>query len=183
MGLTDRLRIERRVGETPVTYMAFDLLRLDGVPLTGVPYAERRAALLRADSLIGEAFSARAPEVSWVFPPALRKAARRAPGLVADPDQMGQAVLRSPKLKEVPDPLRADLRNLVALAGGRMALVPAALGLGPAAGGRGVRADLSLALADARSGRVLWRTLASGSGATPDRALAAALAAVLPVTP
>ena len=28
------------------------------------------------------------------------------PGIVGDPDQMGQAMLRSPKLKDVPDPLR-----------------------------------------------------------------------------
>ena len=60
-----------------------------------------------ADSVIGEAFPSRAPEVHWVLPPELRKVARRAPGMVGDPDQMGQAMLRSPKLKDMPDPLRA----------------------------------------------------------------------------
>ena len=64
-------------------------------------------ALHRADSLIGDAFVGRAPEVKWVLPPELRKMARRAPGIVDDPDQMGQAVLRSPKLHEIPDPLRS----------------------------------------------------------------------------
>jgi len=40
--------------------------------------------------------------------------------------------------------------------------------------------DLSLVLTDSRSGKVLWRTLAYGQGASPDQALKAAMAAVLP---
>ena len=83
------------------------------------PYRDRRAALLWADSLIGDAFTGRAPEVRWVLPAELRKVARRSPGIVGDPDQMGQATLRSPKLREVPDPLRSSLRNLMAVVGGR----------------------------------------------------------------
>jgi hypothetical protein len=45
-----------------------------------------------------------------------------------------------------------------------------------------VRAELSLVAADTRSGKVLWRSLALGSGPTPDAALTAALNAVLPLT-
>jgi hypothetical protein len=142
-------------------------------------YRDRRTALLRADSLVGEGFQARSPEVNWVFPPQLRKIARRAAGVVDDPDQMGQAILRSPKMMKVPDPLRSSIRGLVALAGGRLALVPASLGFGPESNGQ-IRADLSLVLTDSRSGKVLWRTLAYGRGASPDQALNAAMAAVLP---
>jgi hypothetical protein len=144
-------------------------------------YQDRRATLLWADSLIGDAFTGRAPEVRWVLPPALRKIARRSPGIVSDPDQMGQAVLRVPTLRSVPDPLRASLRNLMALVGGRVAMVPAALGFVRDTSGR-VRAELSLVAADTRSGRVLWRSLAVGNGTDPDRALQAALVGVLPVT-
>ncbi len=43
-------------------------------------YQDRRATLLWADSVIGDAFVGRAPEVNWVLPPKLRKVARRAPG-------------------------------------------------------------------------------------------------------
>lgn len=168
----------QQVAVLPLTLVATDPA-LQSDPLFA-GYADRRSALLRADSVIGEAASGRAPEVKWVLPPTLRKLARRAPGLVTDPDEMGQAVLRSTRIKDLPDPLRAELRNLVALTDGRLALVPAALGFGPLPGRR-VRADLSLALADARSGKVLWRTVAAGSGATPDRALAAALSAVFPL--
>jgi hypothetical protein len=144
-------------------------------------YQDRRATLLWADSLIGDAFTGRAPEVRWVLPPALRKIARRSPGIVSDPDQMGQAILRVPTLRSVPDPLRASLRNLMALVGGRVAMVPAALGFVRDTSGR-VRAELSLVAADTRSGRVLWRSVAVGNGADPDHALQAALVGVLPVT-
>jgi hypothetical protein len=119
-------------------------------------YQDRRATLLWADSLIGDAFTGRAPEVRWVLPPALRKIARRSPGIVSDPDQM-------------------------ALVGGRIAMGPAALGFVRDTSGR-VRAELSLVAADTRSGRVVWRSVAVGNGTDPDRALQAALSGVLPVT-
>ncbi len=142
-------------------------------------YKDRRTALLRADSLVGEGFQGRSPEVNWVLPPQLRKIARRAAGVVDDPDQMGQAILRAPNLTSVPDPLRSSIRSLVALTGGRLVLVPASLGFSPDPKGE-IRADLSLVLADSRSGKVLWRTVAYGWGASLDQALNAAMAAVLP---
>jgi bifunctional non-homologous end joining protein LigD len=45
MGLTDRIRIQRRAAETPVTYVGFDLLWLDGRRLTTEPYEARRELL------------------------------------------------------------------------------------------------------------------------------------------
>jgi hypothetical protein len=143
-------------------------------------YTDRRAALVRADSLVSEGIVSRAPEVNWVPPRELRKMARRSAGYLVDPDQMGQAVLRGPKILVVPDPLRSSLRSLMAVAGGRLVLVPAAIGFGPEPDGQ-IRADLSLVLADARTGKVVWRSLAYGRGKSPDEALNAALAAVLPL--
>ena len=142
-------------------------------------YRDRRATLTWADSVIGEAFVSRSPEVRWVLPPALRKMARRSPGIVGDPDQMGQAMLRAPKLKDVPEPLRASLRNLMAVVGGRVAMVPAALTFSPDSGR--VRASLSLVAADTRAGKILWRSTALGTGATPAAALTAALYGILPL--
>src|SRR5207237_2900965 len=111
---------------------------------------ERRAALARGASVIGPLLTARAPEVTWLLPDELRRAARRAPGIAPDPDQMGTAILlRGGGRQEiVPDPLRHELRTLAALVGaggGRVGLVPAGLvseragGPGPGApcGGRG----------------------------------------------
>ena len=143
-------------------------------------YADRRVALARADSLVSEGIVSRAPEVNWVPPRDLRKIARRSAGYLVDPDQMGQAVLRGPKILVVPDPLRSSLRSLMAVAGGRLALVPAAIGFGPEPDGQ-IRADLSLVLADARTGKVVWRSVAYGRGKSPDQALNAAVAAVLPL--
>jgi hypothetical protein len=143
-------------------------------------YRDRRTALSWADSVIGDAFAGRAPEVRWVLPPELRKIARRSPGIVGDPDQMGQAVLRSTKITDIPDPLRSSLRNLNAVAGGRVAMVPAALSFSREPDGR-LRADLALVGADTRSGKVIWRSTPAGQGATPQQALDAALAMVLPV--
>jgi len=168
----------QQVALLPLTLVAADPdLQSDSVYSR---YQDRRTTLSWADSLIGEAFTGRAPEVQWVLPPTLRKLARRSPGIVGDPDQMGQAALRAPKMRNLPDPLRSSLRNLMALVGGRVAMVPAALAFGRSADGR-LQADLTLVAADTRSGKVLWRSVAVGSGENPDRALQAALVAVLPL--
>ena len=143
-------------------------------------YRDRRAGVARTDSLVSEAIMSRAAEVNWVSPGELRKMARRSAGYLTDPDQMGQAVLRGPKVTVIPDPLRSSLRSLMAVAGGRLALVPASLGFGPEPDGQ-VRADLTLVLADSRSGKLMWRSVALGRGKTPDEALNAAIAAVLPL--
>ncbi len=170
--------VGQNVAVMPITLVAADpALQSDTVY---APYRDRRTTLLWADSLIGEAFVGRAPEVRWVLPPELRKVARRSPGIVGDPDQMGQAMLRSPKLRDIPDPLRSSLRNLMAVVGGRAVMVPASLGFGRQADGR-IRADLMLVVADTRSGKVLWRSPAVGSGDDPQTALDAALTAVLPL--
>jgi hypothetical protein len=89
-------------------------------------------------------------------------------------------MLRAPKLREVPDPLRASLRNLMAVVGGRVAMVPAALTFSPDSTGQ-VRAELSLVAADTRSGKVVWRSQARATGATPAAALTAALYGILPL--
>jgi len=130
-----------------------------------------------ADSLLGDALAERAAEVDWILPPALRSAARRAAGMIPSPDQMGQAVMRAPNLKDVPDPLRSYLRQLLGLAGGaRYALIPAAMSMAPVGtSGDSLQVSLSAVLADGRLGRVVWRTLAVGNGENADEAYRAAL--------
>ncbi len=142
-------------------------------------YRDRRTALQRTDSLIAETLLGKGPEVKWVLPAELRRMARRAPGMLTDPDMMGQAMMRAPKLTLIPDPLRSSLRNLVAIAGGRMIFIPAALGFSRDPAGS-IHATLSLVMGDARTGKLLWRSLAEGTGATPDAALNAALTTIFP---
>jgi bifunctional non-homologous end joining protein LigD len=50
----------RLAEQTPVTYLAFDVLQLDGRPLTGLPYAERRKLLEGLITTTG----------GWLSPPA-----------------------------------------------------------------------------------------------------------------
>lgn len=162
---------------TPLTMV----LAEPGFP-AGVLPADRASLLAWADSLIGQSLTERAPEVRWVLPPELRRVARRSPGVVADPDQMGQAVLRQASLRTVPDPLRSFLRNLMAVAGGgRHAFIPAAAIFTAEPGSTEVRVRLAAVLADGRSGAILWRTEATAAGPTPAAAFAAALAIILPV--
>jgi len=141
----------------------------------------RRDALDRADSLIAALLTERAPEVVWVLPEALRRAASRAPGMLANPDQMGTALLRSP-LERVPDPLRSQLRTLTGMAGGRHALLPASLVFLSDSSGMG-RAELTLAIVDVRTAQVQWRTVASGVGDDPWVATWAALRSLVPGLP
>ncbi len=146
----------------------------------------RTAALAAADSVIGTLIRARSPEVNWVLPDELRREARRSPTFAANPDQMGTSLLRAEKLEMVPDPLRAELRTLVALANARYALVPAALVYRRAAGSPNPRmatAELAIVLVDARLGRVGWRTVARGDGEDPWSALTRAVKALTPGLP
>jgi len=146
----------------------------------------RQAALAAADSVIGSLITGRAPEVNWVLPDELRREARRSPTIAANPDQMGTSLLRAEKLEMVPDPLRADLRTLVALANARYALVPAALVFRRKVGSADSRmatAELSIVLVDARLGRIGWRTVARGDGEDPWSALTRAVKALTPGLP
>lgn len=149
---------------------------------------ERRAALARGDSVIGTLLAVRAPEVTWVLPDELRRVARRAPGIATSPDQVGSAILlhgtkEQPEL--VPDPLRGELRTLAALAGGgRYVLIPAGLVFrGPLVPGGPARAELTVVMADVRTGRVGFRTVAQGEGNDPWIALTHAVKSLTPGLP
>ncbi len=142
----------------------------------------RRAALDRADSVVAEELVARAPEVTWILPDELRRAARRGQPMLADPDQMATALLRSPELTIVPDPLRSQMRALTAVAGDRYALVPASLVFVPDEAGR-ASAELTVVLIDVRTGVIGWRTVARGVGEGPWESLKAAVKALTPGLP
>ncbi|MGH9260941.1 MAG: hypothetical protein ACRD08_13765, partial [Acidimicrobiales bacterium] len=48
----------------------------------------RSVSLAKADSVVADLLPARAPEVNWVPPDELRRAARRGAGVAVSPDQM-----------------------------------------------------------------------------------------------
>jgi len=183
-----------------VSVLPLTLIALDDSLRWQAPLGERRAALAKSDSVIGALLKARAPEVNWILPDELRRAAHRAPGVAPDPDRMGTAILMhgggAPEL--VPDPLRNELRTLAALAGaggGRYALVPAGLILrrsggavaakttgaaGPSGAGT---AELTVVIVDVRTGRIGFRTVARGEGDDPWTALTRAVKSLTPGLP
>ena len=151
-------------------------------------FANQRAALTAADSVVGVLLPARAPEVTWVLPEELRRQARRSPTFAANPDQLGSAILRGARVGDfMPDPLRSELRALVAIADARFALVPAQLvfrrdTMPGTPAGTGT-AELTAVIVDARLGRVNWRTVARGEGPDPWTALTRAVKALTPGLP
>ncbi len=141
----------------------------------------RREALSTADSTIAVFLMERVPEVNWILPDQLRAVARRAPGMLVNPDQMGTALLRNP-IDVVPDPLRSQMRNLNAVSGVRFALVPAGLLFHREPDGSG-RAELTVVIVEVRRGHAQWRTVARGVGAGPWEATWNALKTLVPGLP
>jgi hypothetical protein len=147
------------------------------------PYlAARREALDRADSIIGALLAERSPEVTWVLPAELRRAAARAPGMLTNPDQMGTAILRAPGVEQIPDPLRSQMRSLNGVAADRYALIPASLVFTRTPAGRG-QAELLVIMGDVRTGALPWRTVARGEGDDPWEALRVAFKTLTPGLP
>lgn len=144
--------------------------------------ADRRAALDRADSIIAALLTERSPEVQWILPDHLRRAAARSPGMLSNPDQMGTALLRAPTVEKIPDPLRSQMRSLNGVAADRFALVPSALLFRTVGDGLG-RAELTLVMVDVRTGLVGWRTVARGEAADPWDALRIAFKTLTPGLP
>jgi len=143
------------------------------------PFTDRTTATHWVDSLFGEGLMMRAPEVNWKLPAQMRSLARRAPGIAADPDYLGQAALRNPEMDKVPDPLIANLRTLMAIAGGRFVLALAALSFQHDSAGA-VEVHASIAGVDTRLGTVAFRSYIIASGATPAAALDSVMTILLP---
>ena len=169
-----------------VPVLPLTLLAADDSLGWGQHFADQHAALASADSILGTLLKMRAPEVTWVLPEDLRRQARRSPTFAANPDQMGTALLRGARVVDVPDPLRAELRTLVAIADARYALVPAQLVFVRTPGSADPRtgtAELTVVIVDARLGRVGFRTIARGDGTDPWMALTRAVKALTPGLP
>lgn len=164
-----------------VALIPINMVVIDPSVPAGTVSADRATLFRWTDSLLADGAMSRAPEVTWIPPAELRRLARRGGGLVPNPDQMGQSVMRGWSLKSVPDPLRSNLRKLLAVAGGwRYALIPASLVIKVDTSGA-LSASLAVLLADVRTGRVVWRSVAKGSGGTAEQVLGKVIATIFPV--
>ncbi len=143
------------------------------------PFADRASSNRWADSIIGEMLMMRAPDVKWKLPAQMRALARSAPGLAADPDYLGQAALRDPRITKVPNPLISNIRTLMAIAGGRYVFVPASLSFQHDSTGA-VEARANVAGIDSRMGDVVFRSYIIASGATPTAAMDSVMTILFP---
>ncbi len=164
-GLVRESLAGQNVPVMPITMILRDTTVSDSVFLQPRP-----VVMGWADSVLAEALILAAPEISWLYGSELNRVARRGAGMLPEPAKMGQAILRSEKMKTVPDPTRSNFRTLAALAGGRFIFVPASVAFGHDSTGT-LMATLTAALTDTRTGAVLWHTNAIGRGATPGQAL------------
>jgi len=143
------------------------------------PFTDRASSNHWVDSLLGESMMMRAPEVNWKLPAQMRSIARRAPGIAADPDYLGQAALRDPQIVKVPDPMISNLRTLMGIAGGRFVFVPASFSFQHDSTGA-VEARGNFVGIDTRAGDVIFRSYIIASGATPAAAVDSMLAILFP---
>jgi hypothetical protein len=142
-------------------------------------WSSRAAAITRFDGILGSYLTDNSPDVKWVLPDALRRMAKRAPSILPDPDRLGHQVMSAENVRRVPNPLASRLRQLVAMGDARHVFIPSGLLLKRDSLGT-VQAELAAQLVDARLGDVLWRTYATGKGRSPDAAVRAAIATMVP---
>jgi len=170
----------RDVGVLPFTLvLAEDSLHWDS------HFTDHPKVLATADSILLGFLTSRVPEVAWKSPARMWRGARGANDLPDDPHQLGVAILRQlPVGSYVPDPLRAQLRMLGAVAGGTYVLAPASLFFKTDSANRRMgRAELTMVLVDVRLGQVSWRSVARGTGDEPWTAVNAALKTLTPGLP
>lgn len=116
------------------------------------------AFLARADTAVELALAGRGLDGTWVFPPALRRSARRNPTYLSDPHtvRVAAAVMASTRKRDTPiaEPAASQIRALAAVSDARFALIP--LELRFEASGALSTATLRWAVVDARVAQVVW---------------------------
>lgn len=162
-----------------IPVLPFTMVVRDSTVADSALLAARPAVMAWADSILADALTLRAPEISWLYGAELNRVARRGAGMIPEPSKMGQAILRSEKMKTVPDPTRSNFRLLAGLANARYLFVPASVRFSHDSTGA-VVATLSAVLTDSRSGAIMWRANATGHGPSAGAALHATVDYFLP---
>jgi hypothetical protein len=162
----------------PITFIGADsALKGDSALML---YWNRVAGLRHFDSLFADYLSAALHETKWYFPPDLRKIYTRSNGYFPDPDYMGQSALRNPGIKKkVPEPLYSNFRALSGVTDARVIIVPASVVFARDST-QLLTATLSAVVIEPRLGEIRFRTIATGHGVSPDAALRAAFATMIP---
>lgn len=113
----------------------------------------------RMDDELAFALGERGVTSNWILPAALASMTRRAGTYVPDVRALSvEPLRRATKVPEGPlaDPLRSELRSLVAFTNARWVLLPIEARIERVAGRQGARVALQLAVIDARGAVVAW---------------------------
>ena len=115
-----------------------------------------RDLLTLLDDELEDAFRKKGVRQSWTFGKQITAAAMRNGGLVQDPRELSAESLRRIQPGDTPlnEPLGTQIRQLIALQDGRLALIPIEMDVDNRPGRAG--ASLRLVLIDSRTARVLW---------------------------
>jgi len=118
----------------------------------------------------------RLPRVDWVFPDEIERILDRSPSIQIDLHALAVSAFHRARVRNIGDPLFGDLNQLGALTSARAALVPVAAAWVRSGEGTG-RVEMSLALIDNRTGRVIWFGVVAGEpGPEGSRTVAATAA-------
>ena len=120
--------------------------------------------------------SEQTPRVQWVFASELERILARSPSLEIDLHSLAVSSFHRGEVRNIGDPLFGDLNKLGALTNARAALIPVAAAWIPDGAGSG-RVEISVALIDNRTGRVIWTGVVAGQPGPAGSAGVAATAA------
>jgi hypothetical protein len=157
---------------------------LPAQPAPGASVLPDAEAVAGLDREIAYWLGEMAPRVTWIFPPVLERALERSPSLDIRLRSLAVSVFHRAQVENIGDPLFGDLNALGALVNARVALVPVSAAYVSGTAAEPGRVEMSSALIDPRTGRVIWYGAVAGDRGPPDdpavvASVARALAALI----
>lgn len=141
---------------------------LAGQPVMVLPVQINQGVAGDPDAELAFALKSHAPNVGWILPDSIRSALQASPALQAPLTGLPVEVFLRTEVQRLGDPVYGVLRRLGALTGADLAVLPvAALAVPPSAQEAG-EVQISAALMDVRTGRVLWYGVEAGAGGGAD---------------
>lgn len=120
------------------------------------------------DGELAYALRSRGGAGRWVLPDALRAQLARSPGFDVPMEDLPIDVFFRAEVRRVGDPLYGILRRAAALADATVAVIPLAVTWRPATAESASAVEVTAAVIDVLSGRVVWFGVREGAADTPE---------------
>lgn len=147
---------------------------LRGQQVMVLPFQIQEGPVADADAELAFALEGTGPSVTWVLPADIREALRASPALDAPLDGLPVDVFLRTQVDRLGDPVYGVLRRLGAVTGADLALLPVAVFQRAEAPEVPPSVQVSAALMDVRTGRVIWYGVEAAPGSSGDPAVLAA---------